>query len=197
MKTKMIGLTGGIGSGKTTIARHFISWGVPVYFADDEAKKILYLPEAVEEIRDAFGEAAFTDGIPDRQKIAGIVFSDPEKLNILNRIIHPKVKQHFLDWAASHSDKPCVIKEAAILFETGSYKDLDAIILVTAPKETRISRVMQRDNVTREKVMERMDNQWDDERKLALSDHIIENIDPEKARENAFLVYKIITNVPN
>ena len=193
----MIGLTGGIGSGKTTIARHFISWGVPVYFADDEAKKILYLPETVGEIRDAFGEAAFTDSIPDRQKIASIVFSDPAKLEVLNRIIHPKVKHHFLDWTASHSDKPFVIKEAAILFESGSYKECDAIILVTAPMEARISRVMQRDRVTRDKVLERMENQWDDELKLALSNYIIENDDPEKARENAFLVYKIITNVPN
>lgn len=197
MKTKLIGLTGGIGSGKTTIARHFISWGVPVYFADDEAKKILYLPEAVTEIRDAFGEKAFTDGVPDRQKIAGIVFSDTEKLDTLNRIIHPKVKQHFLDWAASHHDKPFVIKEAAILFESGSYKDCDAIILVTAPKEIRIKRVMQRDGMTREKVLERMGNQWEDERKLALSDYIIENIDAEKAKENAFSVYKIITNTPD
>lgn len=197
MKTKIIGLTGGIGSGKTTIARHFISWGVPVYFADDEAKKILYLPKAVAEIRDAFGEAVFTDGVPDRQKIAGIVFTDTAKLDTLNRIIHPKVKQHFLDWAASHGDKPFIIKEAAILFESGSYKDCDAIILVTAPKETRIERVMQRDGVTREKVLERMDNQWDDGQKLALSNYIIENIDAEKAKENAFSVYKIITNSPN
>ncbi len=196
MKTKIIGLTGGIGSGKTTIAGHFASWGVPVYYADDEAKKILYQPDAAREVQEAFGDAAFTNGVPDRQKIASIVFNNPAKLSTLNGIIHPKVKHHFERWVAQHSDVPFVIKEAAILFESGSYKDCDAVVLVTAPKEERVRRVMLRDGVTREKVLERMGHQWDEERKAALSNYIIENVDPEMARVNALSVFKIITNTP-
>ncbi len=191
MKTKIIGLTGGIGSGKTTIAGYFASWGVPVYYADDEAKKILYRPDAAGEVREAFGEAIFTDGVPDRQKIAGMVFDDPKKLEILNGIIHPKVRQHFKDWVTSHKEEPFVIKEAAILFETGSYKDCDGIILVTAPKEVRLKRVMQRDNTTEEKVLERMAHQWDDKRKAALSTHVIENTDIKYAMEKAFKIFEI------
>ncbi|WP_294821275.1 dephospho-CoA kinase [uncultured Flavobacterium sp.] len=194
MKTQIIGLTGGIGSGKTTIAHHFMSWGVPVYFADDEAKKIMYLQEAAREILETFGDAAFTSGLPDRQKIASLVFNDPAMLSKLNAIIHPKVKEHFISWLSLHSDRPFVIKEAAILFESGSYKDCDGIIMVTAPKEERIQRVMLRDNVTRDKVLERMNNQWEDEKKIAMSNYVIENILPEKAKENAFFIYKIITN---
>lgn len=192
--TRIIGLTGGIGSGKTTVAGYFASWGVPVYYADDEAKKILYLPEAAGEVQAAFGEGVFTDGLPDRQKIAALVFSDPAKLAQLNAIIHPRVKQHFLDWVAAHKESPFVIKEAAILFESGSHKDCDAVILVTAPKEERIRRVIQRDDTSREKVLERMANQWDEDKKVALSDYIIENLTPEKAKKNALSVFKIITN---
>lgn len=190
MKTKIIGLTGGIGSGKSTIARHFESWGVPVYYADDEAKKILYLPTAIQQLQDTFGEAVFTRGMPDRQKIAGIVFNDPAKLEMLNSIIHPKVKQHFMDWVAGHRDKKFVIKEAAILFESGSYRDCDAIVLVTTPKEERIRRVMQRDMVTREKVLERMANQWEDEKKVALSTYIIDNTDLQNAKREARIIFE-------
>ncbi|MEL1242896.1 dephospho-CoA kinase [Flavobacterium sp. DGU11] len=197
MKTKIIGLTGGIGSGKTTIAQYFIAWGIPVYFADDEAKKILYTPDTIKEVGNAFGESAFTDGMPDRQKIAGIVFNDPKKLEVLNGIIHPKVRQHFKDWVAAREKEPVVIKETAILFESGSYKDCDAVILVTAPKELRLKRVMQRDNTTEEKVLERMESQWDDERKMPLSTYIIHNIDTAQAEKDAQNVFEIIQKCEN
>ncbi|AWH85636.1 dephospho-CoA kinase [Flavobacterium album] len=192
MKTKIVGLTGGIGSGKTTIAQYFIAMGVPVYFADDEAKKILYAPDTVAEVTNAFGEEVLTNGVPDRQKIAAIVFNNPQKLEVLNGIIHPKVRQHFKDWVAAHDNEPLVIKETAILFESGSYKDCDATILVTAPKEVRIQRVMGRDNTTAEKVLERMANQWDDERKIPLSNYIIQNINSIKAEKEAQKVLEII-----
>ena len=133
MDTKIIGLTGGIGSGKSTMANYFASLGVPVYIADEEAKKILYLPEAVKEVKAAFGEQVFTNNIPDRAKLAKVVFNDPEKLAVLNAIIHPKVRQHFTEWLELHKSQNFVIKEAAILFESGSYRDCDKIILVTAP----------------------------------------------------------------
>lgn len=191
--TKIIGLTGGIGSGKSTIARYFAALGVPVYIADDEAKKILYTPEASSEIKQAFGDVAFTNGIPDREKIAKLVFNDPEKLSRLNSIIHPKVSAHFLDWVHNNSSAPFVIKEAAILFESGSYKNCDEIILVTAPVETRIQRVMQRDNVARERVHERMANQWDDDKKAALSNYIIENVDLQDAKKQSYSIFNDLT----
>lgn len=188
--TKIIGLTGGIGSGKTTIAKYFISLGVPVYIADEEAKKVLYLPEVAEEVRSAFGDEVFTNGEPDRKKLAAKVFSDPEKLQVLNGIIHPRVGQHFQHWVQSHAGEDIVIKETAILFESGSYKDCDAVILVTAPKEIRIARVMARDGVSEAQVLERMANQWDEEEKKQKSDYVIENIVLDEAREQAGNVLK-------
>jgi dephospho-CoA kinase len=185
MKTKIIGLTGGIGSGKTTIAKYFEELGIPVYIADDEAKKILYLPEVVEELHTVFGDIFFTDGIPDKAKIASFVFSDNEQLLRLNAIIHPKVAKHFKNWVLSNSGKLFVIKEAAILFESGSYIDCDLVILVTAPIEVRIERVIHRDQITRDKVLQRMENQWDDEKKSSLSDFIIDNTDLETAKKQA------------
>lgn len=192
--TKVIGLTGGIGSGKSTIASYFSSLGVPVYIADDEAKKILYTPDAVTEIKEAFGEDVFTDAMPDRQKIATLVFNNPDKLKTLNSIIHPKVKEHFLAWVQNNHNAPFVIKEAAILFESGSYKDCDKIILVTAPAEVRIMRVMQRDNITREKVVERMANQWEDSKKELLSDYIIHNTELDSAKAQARTVFNDLTS---
>ncbi len=197
MKTKIIGLTGGIGSGKTTIARYFAGQGIPVYIADEEAKKILYLPQAILEVKEAFGEEVFTEGQPDRKKIADAVFGNPEKLKILNAIIHPKVGEHFKQWVHNNNSKGFVIKEAAILFESGSYKDCDKIILVTAPKEIRVNRVMQRDGVTKEKVLERMEAQWDDDKKRTLSDYIIENIDVEAAKQKASEILKELKNSKN
>jgi dephospho-CoA kinase len=188
MKTKIIGLTGGIGSGKTTIAKYFEELGTPVYIADDEAKKILHLPEVVEELHTVFGNIIFTDGIPDKAKIAALVFCDKKQLLKLNAIIHPKVAKHFKNWVLSNSGKLFVIKEAAILFESGSYKDCDLVILVTAPIEVRIERVMHRDQITRDKVLQRMENQWDDEKKSSLSDFIIDNTDLETAKKQAVAI---------
>lgn len=193
MKTKIIGLTGGIGSGKTTIAKYFETLGIPVYIADEEAKKILDLPETAHKIAAAFGEEVLTKGKPDRKKLAAAVFNNTKKLELLNSIIHPKVRQHFLQWVEANSNKKIVIKEAAILFESGSYKDCDAVILVTAPKEVRIQRVMQRDNTTKEEVLERMSNQWEDEKKEALSDYVITNITLESAKRQAEEIIKKIS----
>lgn len=195
MKTKVVGLTGGIGSGKSTIAAYFKSLGVPVYIADDEAKKILYTPKAAAEIVEAFGPQILTDGMPDRSKIANVVFNSPAKLQVLNEIIHPKVRQHFSNWLAVHAKAPFVIKEAAILFESGSYKDCDKIILVTAPQDVRIARVMRRDNISQEQVLKRMEAQWSDDRKKALSDYVITNIDLEEAKKEAMRILKIINNI--
>ncbi|MDV6169966.1 dephospho-CoA kinase [Flavobacterium sp. DG1-102-2] len=195
MAARLIGLTGGIGSGKTTIANFFKEQGIPLYIADDEAKTILYTPDAVKEVREAFGKNVFTNEMPDRSKLASVVFSDPEKLKTLNAIIHPKVKEHFQKWMEQHNNEKFVIREAAILFESGSYIDCDKIILVTAPLDLRIRRVMERDKTTREKVLERINAQWDDKKKEELSDFIITNIELENAKAHALEILKILNKM--
>lgn len=195
MKTKIIGLTGGIGSGKTTIANYFKAQGVPLYIADDEAKKILYAPDTVKEVIAAFGTDVITDNLPDRGKLASVVFNAPEKLQILNGIIFPKIFKHFKVWVEGHKDEKFIIKEAAILFESGSYKDCDKIILVTAPKEVRIQRVIDRDGTTRDKVEERMNAQWDDAKKVSMSDYVINNIELKDAIDQADKILKILEKI--
>lgn len=178
MNPKVIGLTGGIGSGKTTVARFFMQKGVPVYIADDEAKKILNEPAVVERIQSVFGDEILDEnGLPDRQKLAGVVFGDANKLAALNNIIHPEVSRHFSNWVAAHQDFPYIVKEAAILFESGSYLNCDKIVTVTAPAEERIKRVSERDHSSRELILKRMEHQWTDEQKVAKSDFVIVNDD--------------------
>lgn len=179
--TKIIGLTGGIGSGKTTIVRLFEAEGIPVYIADDEARKIMILPETIRLVVNHFGQEVIVDNQLDRKKISKIVFNQPEKLKELNRIIHPLVKKHFDNWV-SKQDSPFVIKEAAILFESGSYKYCNKIITVIASEETRIKRVMARDNCTREAVLDKIKNQWSDSQKTSKSDYIIENENLSEAK---------------
>ena len=190
--TKIIGLTGGIGSGKTTIANHFLAADVPVYFADDEARKIMQSAGIIAQIKETFGTSIFENDILNREKLAAIVFSNPEKLEQLNSIIHPAVKKHFERWVLNHKNFPFIIYEAAILFESGSYKNCDLIITVTAPIESRIQRVIQRDNTTRENVLKRINLQWNDEQRISKSDYVIENISPETAKEEANKILKIL-----
>lgn len=190
--TKIIGLTGGIGSGKTTVANYFLSSGVPVYIADDEARKIMQSPDIVKEIKKIFGTSLFENEILNREKLANIVFTIPKKLKLLNAIVHPAVKKHFMDWVVKHKNAPFIIYEAAILFESGSYKDCDLIITVTAPIESKIQRVITRDKTTRNNVLKRMDMQWNDEQRLMKSDFIIENILPETTKLEVDKILKIL-----
>ena len=190
--TKIIGLTGGIGSGKTTIANHFIAAGIPVYIADDEARKIMQSAAIINEIKNVFGNAIFEKGILNREKLAQIVFSTPKKLKLLNSIIHPAVKKHFDNWVLDHKNNSFVIYEAAILFESGSYKNCDKIITVTAPLETRIQRVIQRDKTTREQVLKRINAQWNDDQRIAKSDFVIENQTPEITKSEVGKILKIL-----
>ena len=160
--TKIIGLTGGIGSGKTTIAKHLISLGIPVYIADDKAKKILLLPEILKSLKLVFGNAIFEGEILNKDKLSAIVFNNPKKLKQLNQITHPVIKKDFDNWLKANENFPLVVKEAAILFESGSYKDCDVIITIVAPIEERIHRVMTRDNTNSEAVLSRINYQWTD-----------------------------------
>lgn len=191
--TKIIGLTGGIGSGKTTVARYFSELGIPVYIADDEARKLTELPETLAQIRNKIGNEVFDEDSLVREKLAAVVFNDPEKLRQLNAIIHPLVKQHFDNWIKDHSNAPFVIKETAILFESGSYLDCDLIITVTAPFELRIARVLKRDKTTREKILNRMNNQWTDDKRISKSDYTIENTDITTTKEHVTDLLKKLT----
>ena len=192
--TKIIGLTGGIGSGKTTIANHLKSIGIPVYNSDDQAKKILYLPETIDSLKSAFGNVVFTNELFDKDKLAKLVFNNPEQLKLLNKIIHPAVKVDFENWLKANKNSPLIIKEAAILFESGSYKDCDVIISISAPQEIRIKRVIERDHLTYEEVMSRINNQWTDEMRNKKSDYVIDNQDVEKAFAQAEDVINILLN---
>ncbi len=190
--TKIIGLTGGIGSGKTTIAKYIESKGIPIYVADDEARKILELPEITAAIKLNFGVGVFDSGKLNREKLANIVFGSPQKLAELNKIVHPAVKLHFDNWFKKQQNFEFIIKEAAILFESGSYKDCDAIITVTAPLETRIDRVLKRDKTDIESVKKRINNQWTDNMRMEKSDYIVENIDINTAKSQIDEVLKNI-----
>lgn len=175
--TRIIGLTGGIGSGKSTVAKYLASKGIAVYIADVEAKKLMDSQDVIEEIKDYFGEKVISKkGKIKRKTLAKIVFNDKEKLSKLNSIVHPKVKEHFTEWVLLHKNEPFVIKEVAILFETNGHLDCDKVILVTAPEDVRLMRVMQRDNVSKEDVLARMNNQMSEEEKIAKSDYVIHNI---------------------
>jgi dephospho-CoA kinase len=192
--TKIVGLTGGIGSGKTTIAKHIKSMGIPVYIADDAAKKILLLPETLNALKLVFGNAIFDDELLNKDKLSKIVFNNPEMLKQLNQIVHPAVKKDFDNWLQLNENQPLVVKEVAILFESGSYKDCDVIITIVAPIEERIHRVMKRDNTNSEAVLSRINNQWTDEMRIEKSDYVIENEDVNIACAQTENILKTLSN---
>jgi dephospho-CoA kinase len=155
-----VGITGGIGSGKSVVCDMFRILGVPVFNSDVEGRQILEREEVKEAVKKIFGDKAYeSDGKPDRKYIASLAFADADKLAKLNEVIHPAVEKRFKDWCQSHSRAVYVIKEAAILVESGSYKHLDVLVLVTAPDELRIKRASERDKITREEVQRRSRNQ--------------------------------------
>ncbi|MCO5248442.1 MAG: dephospho-CoA kinase [Chitinophagales bacterium] len=172
-----VGLTGGIGAGKTLVSRMFTVLGVPVYNSDQKAKWLMTHSEDVKsKVKDIFGEIAYLwDGHLNRDYLASIVFNNPEKLNILNSIVHPVLWEDAMKWSKLHLDKPYTIHEAAILFETGGYKLMDLNMMIYAPVEQRIKRTMDRDKVDRQSVIARMDKQMPEEEKLKLVDFVIYN----------------------
>ena len=179
---KVVGITGGIGSGKTTITKYIESLGYPVYIADDEAKKLIDTPEVIKELVEIFGEKIIQNNLVDKKKLATFVFGNESNLKKLNEIIHPKVRQHFIKWSKQF-DNSIVVKEAAILLESGAYKYCNYTILVTAPEDVRVERVISRDNTTKEEVLKRIRSQWSDEDKAKLADFVIENVDLEKSKQ--------------
>ncbi|UEG48801.1 dephospho-CoA kinase [Ferruginibacter lapsinanis] len=170
-----IGITGGIGSGKSVVAKVFEALGVPVYYADDASKRLMNEdPYLKQQIREKFGEASYINGQLNRPYLSSIVFKDPEKLAILNSLVHPATIKDAESWMHQQTT-PYAIKEAAIIFESGSQEYLDKIIGVYAPTPLRIQRTMQRDNITREEVLSRMNKQIDEEIKMRLCDYVITN----------------------
>jgi dephospho-CoA kinase len=178
-----VGVTGGIGSGKSIICRIISTMGYPVFYSDLRAKELMVNdPELMAELRELFGQDAYETGTPtpqlNRTFLAEKIFNDPDLINQMNAIVHPKVRKSFHEFAAQHPHTH-VFNEAAILFETGAFRAFDKTILVTAPIELRIERVVQRDHIHRQQVEERMKNQWPDEKKLKLAEFVIQNDDQQ------------------
>ena len=189
---KIVGLTGGIGSGKSTVANMFKELGVPVYNSDERAKHLMNTSlEIKNQLIELLGEEAYEGDKLNRSFIAKKVFSNTDLLAELNKIVHPIVRKDFIDWT-NDQDYRYVIQETALLFENKSEDLYDSIILVTAPKEERIARVVDRDKSTKEQVISRMNNQLDDEAKLDLSNYVIENIDLERTNSNVLQVHASI-----
>lgn len=172
-----IGITGGIGSGKSLVCRIFEVLGIPVYYADDRAKWLMNNDPALKtSIRGLFGDQAYgANDELDRKYIASVAFTDPDILARLNALVHPAVLQDGIAWQQAQTGVPYTIKEAALLFESGSYRYLDRIVLVFAPQELRLRRVMERDGVDRESVLSRMQRQMPEEEKLKLAHYVIYN----------------------
>lgn len=170
-----VGLTGNMGSGKSTVAEIFRVLGIPVYHADEEAKKFLGLKEVATELKQQFGEKVFDGNLIDKKKLAGLVFNDQKALEVLNSIIHPRVRKGLADWMTEHHRFPYVIQEAAILFESGFHAYFDRNILVACPENVAVGRVVQRDGVSEQEVRARLRNQWPEIKKRPLANYIIEN----------------------
>lgn len=192
---KIIGLTGGIGSGKTTVAKLFTELGVPVYNSDLKAKKLMQDSKKIRTaIIDLLGEKSYVLQKLNKKYIADKVFGDKELLQKLNAIVHPAVREDFISWI-KNKRTPYVIQEAAILFENNSYKVFDKVILVKAPKEARLERILARDNISREEILARMKNQWHDSKKIPLADYIIENTDLEETKLQVEKIHRQLTKI--
>ena len=174
-----IGLTGGIGSGKTTVAKVFELLNVPVYYADAASKRLYKTDkQLIKKMKEHFGDDIYNQDELNRTKLAAIVFDNPEKLNLLNTLVHPPTIEDAQQWMQAQTT-PYVIKEAALLFESGSVASLDYVIGVHAPQHVRLKRVMDRDQTTREEVLNRMNRQIDEEIKMKLCDFVITNNEQE------------------
>lgn len=188
---KIVGITGGIGSGKSTVAKMFIEFGIPVYNSDEEAKALMNRSKVIKrKLIKLFGEKAYLDNKINRPYLAECIFNNKDLLKKMNAIVHPKVGQHFQRWLKKHSDASYVLKESALLFETEGYKQCDVIILVTAPLNLRISRVIKRDKTSQKKVQAIIDNQSKDTLNKSKAHFIINNVYLEKTEREVFSIHK-------
>jgi len=188
----IVGLTGGIGSGKSTVAKLLQELGVPVYNSDAEAKKLMETSKVLQKkIKMLLGPDAYGNTTLNRSYIAEMVFNDKQLLSKLNAIVHPAVRKHFMGWATKQ-DHPFVVQETALLFENDAKNRYDKTILVTAPKEIRIQRIISRDSSTTKEILERMRNQLEDEQKIPLADFVVENITLSQTRKKVKDLYKAL-----
>ena len=189
-----VGLTGGIGSGKTTVSNFLLDYGIPVYNSDSKGKTLMNTNlELKNNIVSIFGERVYDNGILNTNLLSSIVFSNPKKIEQLNNLVHPKVAQDFNQWVGKNNNKPILVKEAAILIESGAYLNMDKIILVVSEKSTRINRVSKRDNSDLESIEKRINLQLTDNEKIKYADYIIEN---NSSLENLKLeVLKVVNKI--
>ena len=192
---KIVGLTGGIGSGKSTAAAYFSELGIPCYIADDRAIELMTSSITIQQaIINEFGAESYINGNLNRPFLASIVFKDTVLLATLNAIVHPAVASDFRSWLLEQNSI-YVIKEAAILFENGGSKLCDQVILVIAPKDIRVQRVIDRDKCTKEDVLERMSKQWSDAKKKPLADYIIENIEWKETSKQIEVLHQKLNQI--
>ncbi|MCB4797488.1 dephospho-CoA kinase [Neotamlana laminarinivorans] len=190
----IVGLTGGIGSGKTTVAKEFKKLGIPIYIADDEAKKLMHKSKIIKrKLIQLFGSESYIDGELNRPFIANIIFNNKSYLDKMNAIIHPRVARHFEKWVLKQKS-PYVIKEVAILFENGGDKACDYVITVTADMETRIQRLLNRDNTTKEKIQAIINNQLSDSEKIKKSHFVIKNTTLQSIKIQVEKIHKKLLN---
>ena len=188
-----LGLTGGIGSGKSTIARIFQELGIAVYYADVEAKKFLLHENVIQKLRALFGEGIIANnGAVDKVALAAIVFTNENELKKLNALIHPLLEEDFRLWAEKRKSEKYIVKEAAILFEAGFDKSVNQIITVSAPEQQRIERVIKRDGVSQQQVLDRISKQWTDRQREDKSDFVIYNGDNDMILEKVLEIHKIM-----
>jgi dephospho-CoA kinase len=193
-----VGLTGGIGSGKTIAANVFEVLGIPVFYADRQAKELYHQKDIRDEIKTLFGQDIYyKTGKLNTSKLASVVFNDSLLLQKLNEVIHPAVNRKFEKWISDNQHKgySYVIKEAAIIFETGHYKSLDKTITVYAPESLRTERVIKRDNLPREQIQKRMQSQMDDNQKMQLSDYVIFNDNKELVVPQILFIHNKINEI--
>ena len=190
----IVGLTGGIGSGKSTVINYFKELGITCYQADDEAKKLMNSDKGlIKKIKNSFGDSIYINSKLDRKKLSTIVFTDKQKLELLNSIVHPYVNRHFENYRKSLEDI-YIIKEGAIIFEIGTQNKFDKIILVRAPKEDRVKRIINRDKCNRQDAINRINNQIADNDKIDQCDFIIDNINLEEIPNKVLKIHNSILN---
>ncbi|GAB4204993.1 MAG: dephospho-CoA kinase [Bacteroidia bacterium] len=195
---KIICITGGIGSGKSTVSKIIQTLGYPVYYSDERAKQMYFLPEIKEQIIQLLGKDAYlNDKQINKNYIASKIFSDKSLLEKINHIIHSAVKKDFQTFLNEHKEKNIVFKESALIFEAKLQNNCDKIILVTAPKDIRIKRVMKRDGLSEEEILQRMDKQWNDDEKIKHCDYLIVNLEEEPLLPKVLEILNKIKNDTN
>lgn len=184
-----IALTGGIGSGKTTVANMFLQLGIPIYHADARAAALQDQDPLRAQIVELLGPGVYATGKLKRKKVARMVFGNPPLLQSLNQLVHPAVASDYEQWL-ERQNAPYTLKEAAIIFETGSQKAYHKVILVRAPLQERIERVVKRDGATPEEVTQRINQQWSDEKKAQLADYVIDNLNIEETERQVARIHQ-------